>query len=230
MAVTNNPECENWEEQKSFNRDVKVNGGSAGGAETTTTMGSLINSAGAATPNNGDFVATAESGGLLKKISWTNVKAFLKTYFDTLYAPVGGAAEYPVYAVLWGEDRLVTAGNAVLLDPAASQWGGFQNYQNTSANGDSASWSFLIDAGTFTVTTRSVTSAASGRVDWYLDGVAIAAGALQDYYSAGATYNVIKTFSMTVGTGGAHVLSYTVNGKNASSTNYFISITKISIK
>lgn len=63
-------------------------GGGGGGSETATTMGALINAAGAATPNNTDLVATAESGGLLKKITWTNVKAFLKTYFDTLYQPI----------------------------------------------------------------------------------------------------------------------------------------------
>jgi hypothetical protein len=61
-------------------------------AETATSMGALINAAGAATPNNGDFVATAESGGLLKKITWTNVKAFLKTYFDTLYPSGSGTS------------------------------------------------------------------------------------------------------------------------------------------
>jgi hypothetical protein len=56
------------------------------GAETATSLGALVNGAGAATPNDTDLVATAESGGLLKKITWTNAKAFLKTYFDTLYA------------------------------------------------------------------------------------------------------------------------------------------------
>jgi len=58
--------------------------------ETTATMGALINASTAATPNNTDFVATAESGGLLKKITWTNVKAFLKTYFDGIYAAALG--------------------------------------------------------------------------------------------------------------------------------------------
>jgi len=57
----------------------------SGGSETTTSMGTLINSAGAATPNDSDLIATAEASGLLKKLSWTNAKAFLKTYFDTLY-------------------------------------------------------------------------------------------------------------------------------------------------
>ena len=56
------------------------------GNETATSIGALIGGAGDATPNDTDFVATAlTAGGLLKKITWTNVKAFLKTYFDTLY-------------------------------------------------------------------------------------------------------------------------------------------------
>lgn len=57
--------------------------------ETAASMGVLINGTSSATPNDTDLVATAISGGALRKISWTGVKAFLKTYFDTLYAPVG---------------------------------------------------------------------------------------------------------------------------------------------
>lgn len=68
-----------------LNPVISASGG-GGGSETTTTMGALINASTVATPNDTDFVATAESAGLLKKITWTNVKAFLKTYFDTLYA------------------------------------------------------------------------------------------------------------------------------------------------
>lgn len=59
------------------------------GNETATTLGATIGGAGNATPNDTDFVATSlTAAGILKKITWTNVKAFLKTYFDTLYAPI----------------------------------------------------------------------------------------------------------------------------------------------
>lgn len=45
-------------------------------------VGSAINGAGDATPNDTDVVATAESS-ILKKITWANVKAFLRSYFRT---------------------------------------------------------------------------------------------------------------------------------------------------
>jgi len=55
-------------------------------AETATTIGALIGGAADAVPNDTDFVATSlTAAGVLKKITWTNVKVFLKTYFDTLY-------------------------------------------------------------------------------------------------------------------------------------------------
>lgn len=47
-------------------------------AETATSLGAVIGGAGDATPNDTDYVATAlTGGGILKKITWTNVKAFL---------------------------------------------------------------------------------------------------------------------------------------------------------
>lgn len=62
------------------------------GDETTTTTGTLINGATSkSTPVDADYVGLmdSEASNVLKKLSWANIKATLKTYFDTLYAVVG---------------------------------------------------------------------------------------------------------------------------------------------
>lgn len=64
-------------------------------AETTTTIGALINGATAkTTPVDADMVGLMDSvaSNILKKTSWANIKATLKVYFDALYtlANLGG--------------------------------------------------------------------------------------------------------------------------------------------
>lgn len=61
---------------------------SAAPAETPTTMGALINAATEkTTPVDADFFELMDSAAsnIVKKFSWANMKAKLKTYFDTIY-------------------------------------------------------------------------------------------------------------------------------------------------
>ena len=72
-------------------------------AETTSTMGALINGATAkTTPVDADMVGLMNSAStpanILYKLSWANIKATLKTYFDAIYiwSKLTGKPEYTV--------------------------------------------------------------------------------------------------------------------------------------
>lgn len=68
--------------------NIEITGGNGTSTpETTTSMGVLINgSTDKSTPVNADLFAIRDSvSGLLNKLSFSNLKSVLKTYFDTLY-------------------------------------------------------------------------------------------------------------------------------------------------
>lgn len=61
--------------------------------DSVSFQGAVINGATAKnTPIDADIVGyvDTEASNVLKKTTWANIKAFLKTYFDTVYAPIGG--------------------------------------------------------------------------------------------------------------------------------------------
>lgn len=65
--------------------------GTNSGNETVGSIGALVNGATAAVPNDTDLVSITESS-TLKKLTLTNLKAFLKTYFDTVYTTTSSVA------------------------------------------------------------------------------------------------------------------------------------------
>jgi hypothetical protein len=65
-------------------------------ATTTTTVGAAIHAAAAkVTPVDADTMPLIDSAALnvMKKVTWANIKATLKTYFDTVYASIAVLAE-----------------------------------------------------------------------------------------------------------------------------------------
>lgn len=97
----------------------------------------------------------------------------------------------------------------------------------TYANGFTGSFGLFLNAGTYTCKVLGVTNPALGKLDWTLDGVSQTTG--QDWYSAATTYNVFKTFTLTVVNSGYHRLMLTVNGKHASSSDYGWILTRVFI-
>jgi hypothetical protein len=57
------------------------------GSETPATIGIVVNSAGAATPADADLFPFSVSS-VIKKITWTNLLAAIKSFFDSAYAIV----------------------------------------------------------------------------------------------------------------------------------------------
>jgi len=70
------------------NTVVQNTTGTNSGNETAVTLGAIINGATAkTTPVDADMVGLIDSAAsnVLKKLSWANIKATLKTYFDAIY-------------------------------------------------------------------------------------------------------------------------------------------------
>jgi len=61
------------------------------GTVDVNTIGAAINGATSATPNDTDLVMSVESS-VAKKNTWAQVKAFLKTYYDTVYTTTSAVA------------------------------------------------------------------------------------------------------------------------------------------
>lgn len=60
-----------------------------GGADSLATLGTTLQTAATDTPLDADTFSFYDAvDAILKKVSWTNIKATLKTYFDTLYETI----------------------------------------------------------------------------------------------------------------------------------------------
>ncbi len=133
---------------------------------------------------------------------------------------------WPRRAICWHLESLVLTGNAIITNVSGSQIFNHVPLQNPAANGDVFTNAFLLRPGTYTMECWGATNADHGIIDWSIDDSAVVTG--QDWYSAGLTFNVKVTATVQIkGASPWHVLKGTVNGKNASSTDYIITITYV---
>ena len=74
------------------------------GNETAATIGAIVNGAtGYTTPLDADKVGTWDSlNSLYKAVTWANIKATLKTYFDTLYLTKNAWVDYSATSTVTG--------------------------------------------------------------------------------------------------------------------------------
>ena len=140
-------------------------------------------------------------------------------------------AIYPQRANFFHDEALVTVGNALhsTNHDSAQAYAVIQRQGTPAADGDTFTQSFMLEGGTYSFIVVGFTDVNRGKIDWYIDDVLVVSG--EDWYSASSTYNVVKTHtSITVTGNGRHVLKGVINGKNASSSGYFYTLTKYWLK
>lgn len=147
-----------------------------------TVMSLDINGAAAkTTPVDADCVALMDSAAsnVLKKLSWANIKATLKTYLDTLYAPLA----QPFDLTCWYPGQPATSGATILAVPVARAISFPADFAGAYAKLDVAalasmtvnvqiegvtvgtiSWAAGATSGTFATTSHTAKSAAVGNV------------------------------------------------------------------
>lgn len=106
---------------------------------TASEIGSVINGAATATPNDTDLVISVENS-VAKKNTWTQIKSFLKTYFDTIYTNKWVSGSTGLFSIKADNDSgldatgdyAVAEGNGTIASGAASHAEG----QGTQAIGN----------------------------------------------------------------------------------------------
>jgi hypothetical protein len=150
---------------------VVTQGGNSRKVTATKVISEVSHSAtGKTTPVDNDELPLVDSAAsnVLKKLLWSNVKATLKTYFDTLYAATGGAfTAASTTEVLTGTD----AAKGVTPDALAALWekGADVASSGTVSLGEGG---YFHITGTTGITDIDWATAKDGRPAWVIfDGI-----------------------------------------------------------
>lgn len=185
--------------------------GTNSGNETTTTIGTLINGATAKNPPiDADMIGLMDSiDNTLKKLSWVDIKATLKTYFDGLYSVVTTKGDLFSYSTAATRLGVGTAGQD--LTPNTAEATGLKWVSPVFVNTNP------VDPSTTSSTTGvmmglavAFTPTKSGKI------LMIVSGDVDN-----ATNNRGSTFQMRYGTGTAPINGAALTGTTAGGLKNF---------
>lgn len=132
----------------------------------------------------------------------------------------------PVAHTHWHEDSIVVSGNPlnVILNSSIRHSTGA--LQSPPAVGDSFKFFAVLASGNYRIKIQHLGNTDCGILTVYVDGAEIGSW---DFYRAQLTYNLTRTLDFTITTVGQHEFKFVVQGKNPSSSNYFINITRFHV-
>ena len=161
-----------------------------------------------ATPVDADLLPLVDSAdsNSLKKLTWANLKATLKTYFDTLYQAAGSyLTASDIGVTVQGYDA-----DTAKLDVDQSWTGSQRGTQVTDNDGSfdmNASNNFICTpTGTFALTFTNITAGQSGYI------LLVNSGGYA--VTAAGTTKVGASFLSTISAAGTYLISYMGNGTN----------------
>lgn len=115
----------------------------------------------------------------------------------------------------------VTQGTWAHAD-TTNEWFADAFSNSTSADGDGVEYDFYLPAGTYTIYFGTSKNATRGIADFLIDDVEVAS--FDTYASSSTTYQIMTQASVNVTTTGAKTLKIVLDGKNASSSDFFLRI------
>lgn len=137
--------------------------------------------------------------------------------------PLYPAIDYPTHATIWFDEFIVSTGSLTSIIEASQRYN-FLVFPSAHTNGLYIETTIYLAAGSYTFSVLGQTEDDACIIDWTIDGGAAVTG--QDWYSGAVVRNVVKTGAVTISKSGVHTLRGTVNGKNASSTDFYFVLTK----
>lgn len=132
-------------------------------------------------------------------------------------------AGYYVNHPAWSSVDAVSGVTYTRIQASDRLGGGLGSHPNASDadDGDSMSWSFLSETGTYTFSVLYSKYTSRGIIEFLVDDVSIGT---VDMYNGSSVLNVVTDMTDIALVEGTHTLKALVNGKNASSSDYIMAV------
>jgi hypothetical protein len=134
----------------------------------------------------------------------------------------------PTRQIMYHDESLVTAGNAIARTVDGAQYFTFYAAQNPSADGDTFTQSVVLLPGTYQMSVYGRKTSSSGQLTLTIGSLEI--DSQRNFYN-GSTLDAqtVTDPIFTIDDGKRYVITGTVDGKDASSSGYDIDITYMAI-